>query len=490
MPFRTLIRQKCGVTFKNDGLHALESAIGKRIASLQLPGHDEYLKIVSRDEEEIHLLIDLITVNETYFFREKQHFDLLCDTIMPQILAGKKDKIRILSAGCSTGEEPFSILIALIEKYGMGIKARVEIHGVDIDTNVIETAKKGRYGKNSFRNDEHILLKYFEKHRDHHYHLSSQLRECVTFNVCNLLTQPFPPFIRNMDVIFYRNVSIYFDRETQQAIFQNLSNLLNPDGRIFLSSTETYYHNVGILSLKQCGDIFLYHKNSVAGAGYAKKPMPAPLPTPAVAPVVATKPSPAQVVLNTNQVQTAPKLVVKNQDVAALFESALADAEQKRYASAIARIDELLRIDVAMLKAYALKAGVLINQEKIDAARAVCHEILARDEWNLEAHLLLGVIARVKDEHDEAKKMFKTVLYIRSTCWLPHYYLAEIYHAEHDFAGAYREYGSTLKLLETRGVRDHGLTYFPLSFHAEQLIHLCRHHMNKIGGLHKKAGNS
>ena len=105
MPFRTLIREKCGVTFKSDALHLLEASINKRISACHLSGHEAYLKRVSGDEEEIHRLIDLITINETYFLRERQHFGVLCDTIMPEMLDRKSGKIRILSAGCSTGEE-------------------------------------------------------------------------------------------------------------------------------------------------------------------------------------------------------------------------------------------------------------------------------------------------------------------------------------------------------------------------------------------------
>jgi len=98
--------------------------------------------------------------------REAQHFGVLCDTVMPELLAGRSGKIRILSAGCSTGEEAYSILISLIEKFGMSIKNRVEIYGVDIDRNVIKTAQEAVYGNNSFRNDEQVLAKYFTKRAD------------------------------------------------------------------------------------------------------------------------------------------------------------------------------------------------------------------------------------------------------------------------------------------------------------------------------------
>ena len=479
-PFRTLIREKCGVTFKNDALHVLEASVNKRISAANLSGHEEYLKVVRDSEEELHRLIDLITINETYFMREGQHFGVLCETIMPELLNRKTGKIKILSAGCSTGEEAYSILISLIEKYGIGIKNRVEIYGVDIDRNVIKTAKEAVYGNNSFRNDERMLMKYFEKRQDKRYDLLPLIRGGVDFQVCNLLRLPYPAELQKMDIIFYRNVSIYFDREVQSNIFQNLSNILNPEGYLFLSSTETYYHNIGILSLKEYNNIFLYRKKIEMGFDDRrkyKKPLPPSPPGTNTAKVEPRLPPVAQL---------QPVIVEKRRDARIIFDEALADAMQKQYRQSIAKLDALLKEYPDFLKAYALQASLLVNLQEMDAAREACNQILARDEWNLEAHLLLGIAAKIGEALDEALKMFRGALYINATCWLAHYYLADIYFSQHDIPGAHREYGIALKLLETRGVEDHGLTYFPLSFPVEQLIHLCRHNIDKIRAQHQK----
>ena len=484
MPFRTLIREKCGVTFKSDALHLLEASINKRIAARHLSGHEEYLKVMSGDEEELHRLIDLITINETYFLRERQHFGVLRDIIMPEMLGRKSDKIRILSAGCSTGEEAYSILISLIEKFGPGIKNRVEIHGVDIDRNAIKSAQEAVYGNNSFRSNERVLMKYFEARKDQRYDLMPPVREGVDFQVCNLLRMPYPESLQKMDIIFYRNVSIYFDREVQRAVFQNLSDILNPEGYIFLSSTETYYHNIGVLSLKEYDNVFLYHKKvemEFDDRRKYKKPLLPPPPSPSniaaarkagriLPPVAPPK----------------PVIAEKRRDVSIIFDDALADAMQKKYRQSIAKLDALLEVYPDFLKAYALKASVLVNLQEMEAARKVCREILAMDEWNLEAYLLLGIAAKIDDELDEALKMFRGALYVQAQCWLAHYYLADIYFSRQDIPGAHREYGIALKLLETRGIEDHGLTYFPLSFPVEQLIHLCRHNIDNIRALHKK----
>ena len=484
VPFRTLIREKCGVTFRNDALHLLEASINKRIFACRLSGREEYLRMASGDEEEIRRLIDLITINETYFLREAQHFGVLCDTIMPEMLGRRSGKIRILSAGCSTGEEAYSILISMIEKYGMGIKSRIEIHGMDIDRNAVKAAREAVYRNNSFRNDERMLMKYFEERKDKCYGLVPAIREGVDFQVCNLLRQPYPEALQKMDIVFYRNVSIYFDREMQRAVFQNLSNILNPEGYIFLSSTETYYHNVGILSLKEYNNVFFYQKKIEMGFDdrrkYRKPLLPPSLPSsPDISARKAERIPPPVA-------QPMPAIVEERRDVRVIFDEALADAMQKKYRQSIAKLDALLGAYPDFLKAYALKASVLVNLQEMGAAREVCGKILARDEWNLEAHLLLGIVAKINEERDEALRMFRGALYVQAQCWLAHYYLADIYFSQQDVPGAQREYGIALKLLETRGIEDHGLTYFPLCFPVEQLIHLCRHNIDKIQALHKK----
>lgn len=493
MPFRTLIGEKCGVIFKNDALHLLEASINKRISACHLSGHGEYLKRVSGDEEEILRLIDLITINETYFMREGQHFGVLCDAIMPEMLGRRSGKIRILSAGSSTGEEAYSILISLIEKYGMGIKSRIEIYGVDINRDVIKTAKEAVYRNNSFRSNERMLMKYFERRKDKRYDLVPQMRESVDFRVGNLLRWPYPEALQKMDIIFYRNVSIYFDRDAQMVIFQNLSNILNPEGYIFLSSTETYYHNVGILSLKEYDNVFLYQKKIEMEFDDRRKYKKPLLPSPPLSPpdVAARKaecipPLVAQPKSAIAGERPKPAIAGERRDARIIFDAALDEAMQKKYRQSIAKVDGLLEVYPDFLKAYALKASVLVNLQEMDAAREVCGQILARDEWNLEAYLLLGIVAKINEEYDEALKMFRGALYINATCWLAHFYLADIYFSMQDVPGAHREYGIALKLLETRGVEDHGLTYFPLSFPVEQLIHLCRHNIDKIRALHAK----
>lgn len=473
-PFQSLIKERCGFAFKANALHTLETSIKQRMTELGLTELVRYLRFIQCSEDELHHLIDLVTVNETYFLREKQHFQVLADLLEPRLSAGaaKPDKIKILSAGCSTGEEAYSILITLIERYGSGVRDCVAIYGIDIDRGAIKIAAEGVYRSNSFRNDKSWLLRYFVERADNSYELLPEIKRGVDFQVGNLLSMPSNP-LQMMDVIFYRNVSIYFERDVQQRIFKHLTHRLNPGGYIFLGSSETYGHDVGILPLIERGNVFVYHKKNQIepqrsvkaerSASSARKPLKSRLHTAAGT----ASPAPAA--------QISPVLQ--------LFDAALQHAKHKENSQAMALIEEILLADGGFVKAYGLKAALLINRQQFSAATDVCQHILTLDEWSLEGYLLLGWIAKLTEDYEAALKQFKVALYLRSTCWLVHFFLAEVYFVQQDVAGALREYTLTLKLLEKQGIDDHGLTFFPLAFSVEQLVNLIRHNIDKIGRL-------
>jgi len=260
--FKSLIKERCGFTFRNDSTYTLQVSLQKRMSDLKAGSQEQYFQMLKGDQEELSRLIDLITINETYFMREPRHFKLLTETVMPELLNRNRgmEKVRILSAGSSTGEEAYSILIALTEKYGMGIRNRVSITGVDIDRGAVKTAQEGIYGNKSFRSEDALLKRYVIPTKDKRWEVIPYLKEGVEFHVVNLLSHAYPEPLRDMDIIFYRNVSIYFDTEIQKVIFQRLSDVMRPEGYLFLSSAETYFHNMGILFLREYGDVFLYRK--------------------------------------------------------------------------------------------------------------------------------------------------------------------------------------------------------------------------------------
>ncbi len=480
-PFQSLVKEKCGLCFEAEKVAVLNDGILARMTQCGLTKDAEYLACLRWDDDEFHSLVNLLTVNETYFFREPAHLDLLADKLLPEMLACKtpSEPVRILCAGCSTGEEPYSVMMRLFEKFGPGIRGLVSIVGVDIDSAALSRAEQGVYSGLSFRDFPEVLRdKYFEKLGGDRYRVQDFLRERISFRKLNLLSDQYPDLLCGLDAIFYRNVSIYFDSPTQLSIFNRLSGCLRERGWLFVSSTETLSHQQGVLALVELNGVFCFQKNGALDKGDGKKHVgrePAGREPEAVKrrdvrrDLSALRPAPAAL-----PKQSRPKQAVT-------FDDALSMARKKNYAESLKCLEQLLEQDPSLLKAYMLKAGVLINMKRLEEAEMVCNQGIARERWHLEGHLLLGLIAKLKNDHETALKRFKEAVYIQSSCWLGHFYLAEIQMARKETRQAIREYQIVTKLLDKGDLADHGLTFFPLAFPAEQIKHLCLFNLKKLG---------
>jgi len=173
---------------------------------------DSYYGLLLADQNELKVLVELLTVNETYFLREPEHLNLMVDTLIPELLARRRcGPVRILSAGCSTGEEAYSVAILLRDRYGEESERMFSIVGVDIDSNTIAVARSGLYGKPSFRGmDQGMMGRHFDPLGLSEYRINAAIRRQVRFEVLNLLGNFNTIGIGLVDIVLYRNVSIYF----------------------------------------------------------------------------------------------------------------------------------------------------------------------------------------------------------------------------------------------------------------------------------------
>lgn len=480
LPFKDLIMDRCGLFFENERVLTLASAINKRMQTTQVQSEGQYFKIIHGDQGEFNELINLLTVNETYFFRESQYLKIFTDTIVPELLK-KRSFIKVMSAGCSKGQEPYSLVISLLEKYGRDFNKFISVVGVDIDSTTLKAAKKAKYYEESFRDfDIRLKEKYFDKIKDGVYQLKDFVREAVDFRILNLQSPNYPKELMGVDIIFYRNVSIYFSPDTKKEIFKKLAQILNPSGYIVLSSTETFYHNIGILSLIEIDKLFLYYKDIEI-------------------PIVDKRKHRAEVSHSSFDINIREKVIqdkvsnkfsdslkhshkVERRTLNAnLFGDALALAMEKKYLKALQVIDELINDKPSFYKAYAVKINILINLKRLKEARDIALSVINMDQLNIEGYLLLGIIARIEQDELEAIKRFKEALYLMPNNWLAHFYLADAHLNRDEKSEAYKEYKIVLKLLETSNITDHGLTMFPLSVSLDQLRHLCSNNINKLG---------
>lgn len=481
-PFKCLIREKCGLSFDASREAILSEGIKSRLSERAVSSHEEYLGLLTREPHEFNMLVNLITVNETYFLREPVHFDILTERLLPGMMAGRKegDRIRIVCAGCSSGEEPYSVAISLMAKFGPGFHRMFSVVGIDIDDEALGRAKAGVYAGHSFRGvPEHIRRGYFDR-QGNSYRIRDAVREGVEFLRLNIFGDSYPEQVRNADVIFYRNVSIYFEPEVQKLVFRNLADLLADKGYLFLSSTETFAHNIGVLSLIEKDGVFFYSKGvEVRIEERRRTPVEARKTPPPPARRLPAGPSAGAGDLPATRKRDKPHHI---------FDEALALAEARKYDAALQQTDEVLTLQPSFIKAYMLRAGILLNLEKFDEAEAACLCGMELDPWCLEGKLLLGLLAKVRGDCAEARKKFKEALYIDSASWVAHFYLGELYRFERDGERACREFRIVIKLLEDKGPSGHGMTFLTFPVPVEQIVHLCRHNLAVMQGPGWSAG--
>ncbi len=243
--FCDFVYKRCGITLSDNKRDLVHSRLAKRLRALGLDSYSEYFELLynGRDnEQEIVNLLDAISTNVTYFFREDKHFDFLVSTLIPELESSRNraqgDSIRIWSAGCSTGEEPYSLAITFAENIALENRD-FRILATDLSTNVLAHASKGVYDNERLRNVSGALLKkYFTGSRDRsRYKVSEKLASCIKFARLNLM-HDFP-FKNSFNCIFCRNVMIYFDRQTQGQLVNKFSSFLNPGGYLMIGHSES-----------------------------------------------------------------------------------------------------------------------------------------------------------------------------------------------------------------------------------------------------------
>jgi chemotaxis protein methyltransferase CheR len=240
--FRNVVYEQSGISL-NDKKEALVSArVGKRMRALGLSEHKEYLDRVLKDEtgEEIVQLLDAISTNLTHFFREEHHFDLLREHIADRLAAGQR-RFRVWSAGCSTGEEPYSLAMVLSETCD-GYDVDTRILATDISTRVLRHAWKGSYPSAKMDNVSSALRgRYFNKEGrgdEAHYRIENRIRKMILFRRLNLSVVPFP-MNGPLDAIFCRNVMIYFDNAVRKELLDECHRLLKPGGYLMVGHAES-----------------------------------------------------------------------------------------------------------------------------------------------------------------------------------------------------------------------------------------------------------
>lgn len=241
-----LIYERSRIHLGPDKRVLVTSRLAKRLRHYGLDSYGDYCDLLRspRGAEELQFLIDRISTNHTHFFREIKHFDFLSEVVIPKWQAENRrmEPFRLWSAASSTGEEAFSIAIHLSEHFAPAETGRWQIEGTDISTRVLEIAQRGVYEAEKLGSlTPDLLRRHFQRGLNQwqgHLRVKEDLRKRVNFQHLNLLDGNYP-FAKPFDVIFCRNVMIYFDRVTQEALVRQLSEKLIPGGYLFVGHSES-----------------------------------------------------------------------------------------------------------------------------------------------------------------------------------------------------------------------------------------------------------
>lgn len=468
--FRDFIHTASGIYMEDLKQDSLRISLVARATRLGLSSFDDYLAVLERDERELNELLNLVTINETSFFRFPQQFDALRTRVLPEIMAGKPDTnktIRIWSAGCSTGEEPYSIAMTLIDAGVISLGWRVQILGTDVSTRALSVAKKGEYPKRSMLNVPYeVISRHFEP-VPNGYVIAPHVRSLVEFGYHNLIREPYPlALMGNWDIIFCRNVTIYFKLESTKRVVANFYNSLNEGGYLFIGHSETLSQINDEFEAVEIGGVFLYRKpRTRRGIGFSTRRSTV-VDVPVVEPVSVRHGRSERVpVRRSEQVPSRRVQEVldrtRRSEAGRPLKGATApqgtDADTvsaARHALEVGRVSEALELanraidaDANDAEAHLIAAYVHADAGDYEAALESCHRALAINPLLPSARYILGIIHQRQGDAVRAISEFKKTVYIDDTFALAHLNLANIYKSQRKWEMAAKEYENALKAL-------------------------------------------
>lgn len=263
---RDCIYEHCGIYFDQDSRYILEKRLSYRLTDLKLTtfyDYYHYLKFNRNKGQELVDIMDVLTINETYFFRELFQLKAFSEEIIPELIKKKTSvgqrSLRIWSAGCSTGEEPYTIAMLLStipELRGW----EIEIIGTDISQKVLQQARRAVYGKASFRATEDNDLKRFFLQQDDGYKVKDSIRELVTISHLNLFDTHRLTVLGKVDIVFCRNVIIYFDQAAKKRVIESFHTTLYDGGYLLLGHSESLMNISTLFTLRHFKNDMIYQK--------------------------------------------------------------------------------------------------------------------------------------------------------------------------------------------------------------------------------------
>lgn len=462
------IASRLGLRFPRERWRDLERGIGSAARDLgfrDIGSCIRWLLSSPLTQRQTEILASHLTVGETYFFREKRSLAVLEESIFPEFIRARhmaERSLRIWSAGCCTGEEPYSIAILLDKLIPDLQNWNITILATDINPRFLQKASEGLYTEWSFRDSPSwIKERYFERKKGDRFEISPEIKKRVTFSYLNLAEDVYPSLTNNtnaMDVIFCRNVLMYFAPERTKKVVDRFYRSLIDGGWLIVSPSETSQALFAQYATVNLPDVILYQKESdllrTAPSAEAFPAMPVEAPGSSFHPPVHFLPEPAAEVVLTQETGIFLPLEDQKQRTAETRPDSYAEAaalyDQGRYPEASEKIAGLLKDHPDNAKAMTLLARVYANQGNLAEALQWCQGAIAADKLSAEGHYLLATVLQEQGHIADAVLSLKRALYLDPDFALAHFALGNMTRQQGKFKASEKHYANALSLLNAR----------------------------------------
>jgi chemotaxis protein methyltransferase CheR len=431
---RQLILDRCGLFFRDHEYNRLDSMVCKRMAIQGMSDFCTYVHRLRHSEEEFRELLHLLTVHHTYFFRNELHFRALQQRVLPSLVKAKqthasteRPTLRLWSAGCASGEEPYSLAMAACDAIPDGEDWDVTVLATDVSMQVLAGAQSGLFGSGSMQLvSAQQQRRYFDRRIDStgksQYRVKDSLRRRVQFRYLNLLEASFPS---DIDIIFCRNVMGYFNQEIMQEVVRRFHHSLRSPGYLFIGYAQTVQGFSSDVQLTPDPDGIFYQKMPAQGGG-------ASLSGPAHGDTIAPVHTPS-----------VPALAHRGSLLRAIHDAAH-HQDSDRSLQLIQQVDPQ---SAEALEAFYEAAYIHTNRGAYPQAHRWLDRVLALDASFAPAHFLLGMVLIEENRNEEAQTVLHKALYLDPDFPMVHMALATSYHRQHQRSEALGEYQRAVKIL-------------------------------------------
>lgn len=440
------VADKIGLNFPKERWNDLERGVAAAAKEFEFKDTESYINwliALPLKKDQIEILASHLTIGETYFFRDKRSYEILEGQILPDLIRlrqGLEKRLSIWSAGCCTGEEPYTIAILLSKMMPHLKDWNITILATDINPVFLKKAQDGIYGEWSFRDTPSwVKERYFKKRKDGRFEILTEIKKMVNFSYLNLAEDVYPSLLNNtnaMDLIFCRNVLIYFTQERAKRVVNNLHRSLTDGGWLFVSPSEASHLLFSRFNTINFQDSILYRKQGLGVRGWGLDVEPwsqAPglrTPTPDLQsqapefwsqvseshpPITDPRPTPEFIELK--PIEEARQ---------ASYDEALSLYEQGNHAEATEKILGMIYHGQADSKVIALLTRVYADQGKLTEALAWCEKAIEQDKLNPGLHYLRATILQEQGAVDAAIISLKRALYLDQDLVLAHFALGNI----------------------------------------------------------------